>query len=192
MPGYRNPVYGTPLYSARGYGAPGYGALARQLNGPPAKLPYTDAMTVIWMRVAAAYVAAGVVAAVLGCIASTQFTLAGLVGFGMEVPVADWLYATLHDVIGMGPLYMTIAAVAFLPAFGIATGLLRWVPGARGFWFAVAGAASIVTAILIIKFTAGGTVIGGARTPPGLLAQALAGGAAGWLFARILAWKPLT
>ena len=150
---------------------------------------YTDAMKENWLKIPGAYLAAVVAAAVLGCIASTQFMLAGLVGFGMEVPLADRLSATVHDVIGMGPLYALIAAVAFLPAFGIAAVLLRWVPGPRPFWFAVAGAASVVAAILIIKLVAGGTIIGGARTPPGLLAQALVGGIAGWLFARIVAWK---
>ena len=130
-----------------------------------------------------AYAAAVATAAVLGCIASTQFVLAGLVGFGLEVSPADWLAATVHDVVGMGPLYAQIAAVAFVPAFGIAAILLRWVPGARSFWFAVAGAAAIVVAILIIRFFVGGTVIGGARTFLGLAAQALACGVAGWLFA---------
>ena len=140
----------------------------------------------LWLRVLTAYIAAMAVAAVLGCIGSTQFTLAGLIGLGVEVPPADWLAATLHDVIGMGPLYAQIAAVAFVPAFGIAALLLRWVPGSRPFWYAVAGATSIVAAILIVRYVVGGTVIGGARTPPGLLVQALAGAVAGWCFASIL------
>lgn len=141
-----------------------------------------------WLRIPAAYIAAVATAAVLGCAGSTQFVLAGLSGFGIEVPLADRLSATAHDIAGMGPLYALIAAVAFLPAFVIAT-LLRWVPGPRPFWFAVAGGAAIVTAILIIRFFVGGTVIGGARTPLGLLVQALGSGVAGWLFARLMAWK---
>lgn len=142
-----------------------------------------------WLRIPVAYLAAVAVAAVLGCAGSTQFTLAGLSGFGIEVPLADRLSATVHDVVGMGPLYALIAAVAFLPAFAIAATLLRWVPGPRPFWFAVAGGAAIVAAILIIRYSVGGTIIGGARTPLGLLVQALACGAAGWLFARVLAWR---
>ena len=105
------------------------------------------------------------------------------------MPLADRLSATVHDIIGMGPLYALIAAVAFLPAFVLATVLLRWVPGPRPFWFAVAGGAAIVTAILVIRYFVGGTIIGGARMPLGLLGQALACGVAGWLFARVMAWK---
>ena len=142
-----------------------------------------------WLRIPAAYLAAVAAAAVFGCAVSTQFTLNALSGFGIDVPFADRLSATVHDIIGMGPFYALIAAVAFVPAFAIAAALLRWVPGPRPFWFAVAGGAAIVTAILIIRYFVGGTVIGGARTPPGLLAQALACGAAGWLFARVTAWK---
>ena len=146
-------------------------------------------MNNIWFRTLAAYMAAIAVAAVLGCMGSAQFTLAGLGRFGIEVPLADWIGATLHDVLGMGPLYAQIAIVAFVPAFSIAALLLRWVPGPRPFWYAVAGGTSIVAAILIVRYFVGGTVIGGARTPPGLLVQALAGAVAGWCFARILALK---
>ena len=142
-----------------------------------------------WLRIPAAYLAAVAAAAVLGCAASTQFMLSGLSGFGIEVALAVRLSATAHDIVGMGPLYALIAAVAFLPAFVLAAALLRWVPGPPPFWFAVAGGAAIVTAILLIRYAAGGTVIGGARTPLGLLAQALACGMAGWLFARVMAWK---
>ena len=146
-------------------------------------------MKPLWLRIPAAYLAAVAAAAVLGCAASTQFTLNGLGGFGIDVPLADRLSATVHDIIGMGPLYALIAAVAFLPAFVLATVLLRWVPGPRPFWFAVAGGAAIVTAILVIRYFVGGTIIGGARMPLGLLGQALACGVAGWLFARVMAWK---
>lgn len=142
-----------------------------------------------WLRIPAAYLAAVAAAAVLGCAASTQITLNTLSGFGIDVPLADRAAAIAHDIVGMGPFYAQIAAVAFLPAFVIADFLLRWVPGPRPFWFAVAGGAAIVTAILIIRYFVGGTVIGGARTPFGLLAQALACGIAGWLFARVTAWK---
>lgn len=142
-----------------------------------------------WIKVAVGYLAAVPTAAVLGCIASTQFMLAGLVGFGMEVPFADRVAATVHDVIGMGPTYGVIIAVALLPAFGIAAVLLRWVPGPGSFWFAVAGAAAIVVAILVVKFAVGGTVIGGGRTPLGLFTQGLAGGVAGWVFASVIGWR---
>ena len=142
-----------------------------------------------WLKMLAAYLAAIATATVLGCIGSTQFTLAGLANLGIEVPPGDWVAATLHDVLGMGPLYAQIAVVAFVPAFSIAALLLRWVPGPRPFWYAVAGAASIVAAILIVRAIVGGTVIGGARTLPGLLVQALAGAVAGWCFARLSAGR---
>ena len=146
-------------------------------------------MNSVWLRLPASYVVAVLIVSVLGCAASTQFTLAGLVGFGIEVPWVDWLAATAHDVVGMGQTYALVAAVAFLPGFGIAAILLRWVPGPRPFWFAVAGGAAIVTAILLLRYLGGGTIFGGARTPLGLFAQALAGGVAGWLFAQLMSWR---
>ncbi len=145
-----------------------------------------------WLRIPFAYLAAVGAATILGCAASTQVVLSGLPGFGIEVPLADRLSATVHDIVGMGPTYVLIAATAFLPAFAIAAFLLRWVPGPRPFWFAIAGAAAIVTAIMVIRHFVGGTVIGGARTPIGLLGQALACGVAGWLFARLSAWRAAT
>ena len=146
-------------------------------------------MKLHWLRVPTAYAASVAVAAVLGCAASTQFMFAGLAGFGFEVPLADRLSATLHDIAGMGPFYSLVVAVAFPPAFAVAGLLLRWVPGPRPFWYAVAAGAAIVTAILIIRYIGGGTPFGGARTPFGLLTQALACGAAGWLYGRMLAWR---
>ena len=151
---------------------------------PTSEVPYTGAMKPGWLRILVAYVLAVAAATVLGCAASTQFTLNGLSGFGIAVPLADRLSATVHDIAGMGPLYALIVAVSFVPAFAIAATLLRWVPGPRPFWFAVAGAAAIVAAIVIIRYLLGGTIIGGARTASGLMAQALACAAAGWLFAR--------
>ncbi len=142
-----------------------------------------------WLRFPTAYLSAVLVASVLGCAASAQFTLANLIGFGIDVPLTTWLATSLEDVIGMGPTYAVVAAVAFIPGFGFASLLLRWVPGPRSFWFAVAGGAAIVTAILLLRHLGGGTIFGGARSPMGLLAQALAGGVAGWLFARLIAWR---
>ena len=138
------------------------------------------------VRVVASYVAAIVAAAVLACIVNTQFTLAGLASFGMEVSLSDRLSATVHDVLGMGPPYMVVLAVGFVIAFVFTAILLRWVPGSRTVWFSAAGAVAVVAAILIIKYNLGGTVVGAARTPLGLGGQALAGAAGGWLFARLL------
>ena len=86
-----------------------------------------------WLSVPAAYLAAILAASVLGCAASTQFTLAGLRSFGIDVPWTDWLAATLHDIVGMGPTYALVVAVAYLPGFLIAAFLLRWVPGPKSF-----------------------------------------------------------
>ncbi len=138
------------------------------------------------IRIVASYLAAVVTAAVLACIANTQFTLAGLVNFGMAVSISDRFSATVHDVIGMGPPYMIIIGVGFLIAFCFTAILMRWVSGSRAAWFSAAGAAAIVAALLIIKFYLGGTVVGGARTLLGLTVQGLAGAAGGWMFARLL------
>ena len=146
-------------------------------------------MIITVLRVLVSYAAAIVTAAVLACAAATQFMLAGLGNFGMQVTLSDRWSATLHDIVGMGPPYMMFLSVGFLIAFTVTAILLRWVPGSRSAWYSAAGAVAIVAILMMIKYSLGGTVVGAARTLFGLAVQALAGGAGGWLFARLLPRK---
>jgi len=137
------------------------------------------------LRYAGAYVLAVTVGTVLGCIAATQFVLLELTRLGIEIPFSTRLATTAHDVGGMSRVLSIILAVAFFIAFLVAGLCARFLPGSRPGWFSIAGASSILVALYLLYESIGGTLIAGARSNSGLLAQALACGAAGWIFARV-------
>ena len=69
-------------------------------------------------------------------------------------------------------------------AFIVAALCARWLPGNRQFWFSFGGATSVLVLLISVSELVGGMPIAGARTLPGLLFQGIAGGIAGWIFAR--------
>ena len=129
------------------------------------------------------FILAIITAAVLSCIASTQFVLAELGALGVDVPLSIRVTTTLHDVLGMGRVMVIVYFLTFLIAFLIAALCTRLLSGSRQLWFAVAGMASILTAVSIAEVLMGMMPIAGARSVSGFMAQGLAGAAGGWLYA---------
>ena len=129
------------------------------------------------------FILAVITAAVLSCIASTQFVLAGLGALGVDVPVSIRVTTTIHDVLGMGRVMVIIYFPTFLIAFLTAAICTRLLPGSRQLWFAFAGLASILAAIAIAESLMGMMPIAGARSTSGFMAQGLAGAVGGWLYA---------
>ena len=129
------------------------------------------------------FILAVIAAAVLSCIASTQFVLAELGALGVDVPVSVRFTTTIHDVLGMGRVMVIIYLPTFLIAF-VTAALCTWLlPGSRQLWFAFAGLASILAAIAVADSLMGMMPIAGARSTTGFMAQGLAGAAGGWLYA---------
>lgn len=124
-----------------------------------------------------------VAATVLAAAASSQFVLSELSALGVNVPLSDRLAVTMHDVIGMFPLFGSIVAVGFLLAFLVAGGIARWLPSGRTALFVLAGASAIVVALLIMRASLGLMPVAGARSTFGLIVQGLAGATGGWCFA---------
>lgn len=123
----------------------------------------------------------------LAAIAQTQFNLASLQALGVEVPLGVRLRTTGADLLGFSPTFGPIAAVGFLVAFPAAAALGRWLPGARRWLYALAGALAILTAMLLMQRIFMLTPVAAARSTAGLLALCASGAVGGLLFAWLLA-----
>ena len=144
-----------------------------------------------WVRKILSYAAAVLLTTALACAFSSHFVLWALsVDLGVEIGVGRWLATIAGDVLGMGPLYGVVVAVAFciaLPVAALVVGMLRragvaWL-GLRPLGFGTGGAAAMLAALFIIRLLVEELPVAGARTPLGLAAQALAGAVGGCLFA---------
>ncbi len=142
------------------------------------------AMAATILRTFFAWLAAVIATSVLASILSTQFVLAGLQGLGVEISLAQRFSMTLAD-FGILPLMGMAVAACFMVGFSVATLAARFVGGDRTLWLVAAGAAALVAELLIMRATLGLMPVSGARTTAGLLAQGVAGGVGGWLFARL-------
>ena len=142
------------------------------------------------LRRIVAYLAAVAVVAVLGAVSHSLFvqhawSVAAGMGEGTDpvpIPIADRLSWILHDVVGMQPLFATLAAVALLIAF-LAGGLLhRFVP-LRTIIYAGAGGVAMWVLFTMLKWQLGTVGVFGARGMWGLAAQVAVGILAGLVFA---------
>jgi len=132
--------------------------------------------TNMWvLRVVLAFVLAVVVATVLGAVAHTQFVLARLSGLGVDISFGERLSTTLHDIVGMAPLFGAIAALVYRLA-GVQRTLI----------YTVAGAVSLGVTLLVMNSVFEITAIAGARSALGFLAQMAAGAIGGLTFAKAL------
>ncbi len=125
---------------------------------------------------------------ILGSIFSTQFVFAGLQVLGVDIPMADRLSMTMAD-FGILPLMGILFAICLLVGFLIAGLCAAKIGGSRRAWFVAAGASAVVCELLIMSAQMDLMILAGARTTMGLMAQGLAGGTGGWVFA-ILTTKP--
>lgn len=135
------------------------------------------------LRTGLAYVAAVIVAAVLGTVAQTQFNLASIAGLGAEIPTGIRLRTTLLDLAGFTPLYAIILAVALGLALPVAALLARRFPAARTALYAAAGAAGVYTALRLMNYALSLDAIAATRSLAGLLSLVAAGAAGGLAFA---------
>lgn len=97
----------------------------------------------------------------------------------------EWI---THDIVGMGPMYGILSAIALFIAF-IVAGFFARVTGLRPIVFAVAGAVAMFVLFTTLKATLGTVGVFGARGMEGMAAQAAVGALAGLLFA---IFKPAT
>jgi hypothetical protein len=138
------------------------------------------------LRALAAFVAAVLVAYALAAVAQTQHVMSRLADMGMDVGLGDRITTTLHDFVGMAPLYLPIIAIAFAIALPVAAGVLRFAPRWRPLGYPLAGGVAILAIHVILNQLFDITPIAAARTTLGLTTQALCGAVGGWLFGRLV------
>lgn len=136
-------------------------------------------------KIVLGFVLAVIVATVLGAIAHTQFVLAGLTDLGVAVPFGERMSMTLHDILGLGPLYGGIVGLGFLVAMAAGALVFRLAGIQRTLIYAVAGAVAIAAALTTMGMVYDITPIAGARSMAGFAAQMIAGALGGLTFARI-------
>lgn len=138
-----------------------------------------------FLRLLLAWLLAAALAAVLGSIVQTQFSLAAIAALGAPVPPGVRLQTTLQDLVGFAPLLALLTAGGFLPAFLVAALLLRWWPTQRRLLYPLAGAVAMGTILLLMEAALPITAIGAARSLPGVAALLIAGAAGGLAFGRL-------
>jgi len=137
------------------------------------------------VKIVLGFVLAVIVATVLGAIAHTQFVLAELTGLGIEIPISDRLSTTIHDIVGMGPMFGLIVGIGFLVAMLAAALVYRFAGTQRYLVYGVAGAVALAVALTAMGMVYEITPIAGARTTAGFIAQMIAGALGGLTFARV-------
>jgi hypothetical protein len=138
-----------------------------------------------FLRLLLAWLVAAVVTAALGSIIQTQFNLAAIAALGAPIPVGARLHTTLQDLAGFAPMFGLVGAAGFVPGFMVAA-LLSWRrPQWRAVLYPLAGAAALVTAVLLMNALLPVTPIGATRSAWGIAALGLAGLAGGAAFAAL-------
>ena len=117
---------------------------------------------------------------VAGSVLGTQVVLSNVAAMGLEVTLAMRWSSSLSDVAGLAGTLLPLMAIALLPGWLILDWLgrrstLRIAPA----WYILAGAMGIAALHPTLSWAFGVDVFAPARTLPGLLGQAVAGGLGG-------------
>lgn len=138
------------------------------------------------IRIAIAFLIALVVASITASIIQTQFNIAALQDWSVEIDLALRKEATFHDILNFSPTFAIILGTSLLFSLPIAYFIDRRRPNPEPIWFVVGGAVGLWVAFMIVDaLLPMPTLIAVNRTIPGLLSMVACGGFAGYLFARI-------
>ena len=117
---------------------------------------------------------------VAGSVLGTQVVLNNVAAMGLDVTLAMRWSSSLSDVAGLAGTLLPLMAIALLPGWLILYWLgrrptMRVAPA----WYILTGAVAIAVLHPALNWAFGVNVFAPARTMPGLLGQALAGGLGG-------------
>ena len=132
------------------------------------------------------YLLAVAVAYILATVSATQSVVSSLGSMGIEVGAGDRLAMTLKDLTGMAGLFLPMVAFALLFALLAAALLCHWWRRLRLPLYLLAGATGMVTIHLTLNLAFGITPVAIARTPSGLISQAVAGAIGAYVYIFLL------
>ncbi len=137
-------------------------------------------------KIVLVFILSVIVATLLATLFSSQFVIHALEQSGANIGWGDRLDMTLFDLGHLGRIYGIIIFIGLLIAF-LAAGLVhRFAKTKRKLIYVVAGMSSFVVMLYLMQAVFFGVpIIAGARSMLGLAFQALAGGLAGYVFARM-------
>ena len=118
---------------------------------------------------------------------ATQFNLAEIAALGLNVPFADRLATTAHDLVGGLPLIATIFGFGFIIAMPITGIIARWVKILPHVAHALGGFAGVGVTLFALKALFAITPIGAARDIDGFIALCLSGAVAGYVYSTLKA-----
>ena len=115
-----------------------------------------------------------------GSVLGTQVVLNNVAAMGLEVTLAMRWSSSLSDVAGLAGTLLPLMAIALLPGWLILDWLgRRPTMSVAPAWYILAGAVGIAALHPTLNWAFGVDVFAPARTLPGLLGQAVAGGLGG-------------
>ena len=138
-------------------------------------------------RTVLAFIVGWVMLIFLFIFTATQFNLAEIAALGLNVPFADRLATTAHDLVGGLPLIATIFGFGFIIAMPITGIIARWVKILPHVAHALGGFAGVGVTLFALKALFASTPIGAARDIDGFIALCLSGAVAGYVYSALKA-----
>ncbi len=137
------------------------------------------------LAVTLAWALAVLLAYSLATLFATQSVISHLADMAIPLSLGERLQMTASDQLGMTGMYLPLIAVGMLIAMLVAGFLGRRSPQRRTPLFMLAGAVAMISIHLALNWSFDITLVAVARSPLGLLSQALAGAAGAYLFTRL-------
>ncbi len=131
------------------------------------------------------YLAAVVTTSICAVLAGTQRVLAQLQALDVPISFNVRLQTSAEDLLGMGPVFGLVVALAWGLAMPVALWLRPRLQISVTASLVLAGAAAMLSSWLLMQLALGMMPIAGARGGWGLAWLTLAGAAGGWLAARL-------
>ena len=141
-------------------------------------------------KIVLVFILSVIIATLVASLFSTQFVIAALENSGAQVGWGDRLDMTLYDLGHLGLVYGIFISIGLLVAFLVAGLVHHFAKTKRPLIYVVAGMACFVVMLYLMQAVFFGVpIIAGARSTMGLAFQALAGGIAGYVFAKLTGVK---
>lgn len=135
-----------------------------------------------FLRFIAAFLAGVIATYIIGTAVNSQFVMGA---YDVDISLSERFNMTMFDISNM-LAYMAVIAAALLIGFGVAAIVKRFVPKLARIAYPVAGAAALALTLGLMYVIFQTIPISGARSLAGYLAQVVAGGIGGYVFAKLL------